>query len=123
MIISAVVVQKKLFFPAAEYGSEFVAQVAAAKAVCARCPVREQCLAWALDVLPHGVAGGLAEHERRSVRTTGGTRIRITCTTSTAPISAVRAGEGHGGNRALPLISQQHNPQAGTRAAEGPERR
>ena len=43
-------------------------QVAAAKAVCRRCPVREQCLAEALERLPHGIAGGLTEQERRRAR-------------------------------------------------------
>lgn len=43
-------------------------QVEAAKAVCRRCPVREQCLDEALERLPHGVAGGMTEHERRRAR-------------------------------------------------------
>jgi WhiB family redox-sensing transcriptional regulator len=38
---------------------------AAAKAVCARCPVRRECLAHALDSAePYGVWGGLSETER-----------------------------------------------------------
>lgn len=40
-----------------------------AKAFCARCPVRRQCLAHALEVGErHGVWGGLSEDERRAVR-------------------------------------------------------
>ena len=58
----------ELFFPASTGGSA-VAQVAAAKSVCARCPVRTLCLTWALardeDA---GVWGGLDSGERRSLR-------------------------------------------------------
>lgn len=39
--------------------------IAAAKAVCNRCPVIEDCLQWALDNRePHGIYGGLDEDER-----------------------------------------------------------
>jgi WhiB family redox-sensing transcriptional regulator len=41
---------------------------AKAKAICARCAVREPCLAYALKIRePHGVWGGLNEFERRQV--------------------------------------------------------
>ena len=43
------------------------ANVAAAKAVCARCPVRAECLTEAARI-PYGIAGGLTEHERRRLR-------------------------------------------------------
>jgi WhiB family redox-sensing transcriptional regulator len=40
-----------------------------AKAVCACCPVRVQCLDFALRLkVAHGVWGGLSERERRSLR-------------------------------------------------------
>lgn len=40
-----------------------------ARAVCAGCPVREQCLDYALDTgQRHGVWGGLSERERRRER-------------------------------------------------------
>ncbi len=55
----------ELFFPAAERGPVYEAQVAAAKAVCAHCLVRAECLAEALVRLPHGIAGGLTAEERR----------------------------------------------------------
>ena len=43
-------------------------QVAAAKRVCSRCPVRDRCLTWSLKIeAGHGVWGGLAEEERRSL--------------------------------------------------------
>jgi WhiB family redox-sensing transcriptional regulator len=38
----------------------------AARAICARCPVHEACLEYALDVgEPHGIWGGLNELQRR----------------------------------------------------------
>ncbi len=58
-------VDPELFFPLAETGPVFEQQVGAAKAVCARCPVRRECLAEALERIPCGVAGGLTEQERR----------------------------------------------------------
>src|SRR5215813_3967838 len=48
----------ELFFPISEVGPG-ARQAAEAKAVCARCPVREQCLRYALDnALDFGVFGG-----------------------------------------------------------------
>jgi WhiB family redox-sensing transcriptional regulator len=42
------------------------AREARAKAICARCPVRDACLDYALRIRePHGVWGGLNELERR----------------------------------------------------------
>lgn len=39
-----------------------------AKAVCAGCPVRTECLAYALDRrIEHGVWGGMTERERRAL--------------------------------------------------------
>lgn len=57
-----------LFFPTATRGPAYEAQVAAAKALCAGCPVRAMCLAVALDGLPVGIAGGLTDTERRALR-------------------------------------------------------
>lgn len=38
---------------------------AKAKRMCASCPVRTECLEYALDIKePHGIWGGLNEHER-----------------------------------------------------------
>ena len=104
-------VDPDLFYPVAEQGPDHDAQVGAAKAVCARCPVREACLAWALRGLPYGIAGGMTEHERR----TEGQRRRGS---SARPITARRTsskGEGPGWNQALHQISQ-HGTQVGTRA-------
>lgn len=55
----------ELFFPVSEVGpgSE---QVRQAKAVCARCPVQQECLQYATDVgLAHGIFGGATPQERR----------------------------------------------------------
>ncbi|WP_372452717.1 WhiB family transcriptional regulator [Pseudonocardia nigra] len=57
-----------MFFPAAVQGPEFEVQVSIAKAVCAGCPVRAECLSWALAALPEGIAGGMTEHERRVLK-------------------------------------------------------
>jgi hypothetical protein len=65
-------VDPELFFPAAERGPVRAVQVAAAKAVCAGCPVRAECLAEALARIPYGIAGGLTENERRRLRTHNG---------------------------------------------------
>lgn len=56
-------VDTAVFFPETE------SEVAAAKAVCASCPVREACLDFALVTRQDdGVWGGLDENERRRVR-------------------------------------------------------
>lgn len=57
----------ELFFPVSEMGPG-ARQVARAKAVCASCPVRTECLAYALDAgLDNGIFGGMTEQERRSL--------------------------------------------------------
>jgi WhiB family transcriptional regulator, redox-sensing transcriptional regulator len=44
------------------------AREARAKAICARCTVREECLEYALRIRePHGVWGGMNELERRAL--------------------------------------------------------
>ena len=58
----------KLFFPV---GTTALAgeQALEAKAVCAGCPVRQECLDWALVTKQdHGIWGGLDEFERRANR-------------------------------------------------------
>ncbi len=60
-----------LFFPIGSTGPA-VRQAMRAKAICTGCPVRRECLEWALDTeQPHGVWGGLDEHERHRLRTAG----------------------------------------------------
>ena len=39
-----------------------------AKRICARCPVREKCPAWALEHETFGVWGGLTPNERKRLR-------------------------------------------------------
>jgi WhiB family redox-sensing transcriptional regulator len=54
-----------LFFPISGSGPA-TEQIARAKAICATCLVRDECLRYALDADPlHGVWGGMSEEERR----------------------------------------------------------
>lgn len=92
-------VDPEAFFPVGEAGPVFVAQVAAAKAVCAGCPVRAECLADALVGLAYGIAGGLTAEERRglgvgrSVSAPGGPPVAGTQReVAEAGRSAIRAG-------------------------------
>lgn len=58
----------ELFFP---LGTASEAAIAMAKAVCRRCPVRDECLTWALESgEEHGIWGGLTENERRAAGAT-----------------------------------------------------
>jgi WhiB family redox-sensing transcriptional regulator len=62
----------ELFFPLSEFGSARE-QIAEAKAICAGCPVRRQCLRFALRTRQtHGIWGGLTELERRQGRRPAG---------------------------------------------------
>jgi WhiB family redox-sensing transcriptional regulator len=65
-----------LFFPVGSSGPA-LRQTLRAKAVCAQCPVRSECLEWALDTgQPHGVWGGLDEQERESLLAADGESLR-----------------------------------------------
>ncbi|MBO0786302.1 MAG: WhiB family transcriptional regulator [Actinobacteria bacterium] len=58
----------ELFFPISALGPS-LDQVAAAKAVCGDCRVRQECLSFALSTgQVHGVWGGLSADERRGMR-------------------------------------------------------
>jgi len=58
----------ELFFPVSNAG-EALEQAAEAKAICADCPVRSECLAFALRTRQsYGIWGGVAEEERASSR-------------------------------------------------------
>jgi WhiB family transcriptional regulator, redox-sensing transcriptional regulator len=58
----------ELFFPIGTTGPALI-QIEEAKAVCLRCPVRETCLAWALEAgQTNGIWGGLDEDERRALK-------------------------------------------------------
>ncbi|GAA4553220.1 WhiB family transcriptional regulator [Amycolatopsis samaneae] len=57
----------ELFFPISEVGPG-ARQTRHAQAVCARCPVRAECLSHALrNGLDHGVFGGTTAAERRAL--------------------------------------------------------
>lgn len=72
-----------LFFP--ERGES----TAAAKAVCAGCPVASECLDYALDTLEHhGIWGGLSERERRKVRRQRAAARRVSRTAGTVTVTA-----------------------------------
>jgi WhiB family redox-sensing transcriptional regulator len=58
----------ELFFPIGNTGPALL-QIEEAKSVCRRCPVREECLQFALDTgQDAGVWGGLSEDERRALK-------------------------------------------------------
>lgn len=60
-----------LFYPPSnrfEHKPDRQAREAQAKRICAGCPVRAECLEWALTTRePHGVWGGASESERRNM--------------------------------------------------------
>lgn len=61
-------VDPELFFPVGTTGPA-AAQIEAAKEVCVKCSVRDECLEWALVTgQDAGVWGGTSEEERRSIR-------------------------------------------------------
>jgi WhiB family transcriptional regulator, redox-sensing transcriptional regulator len=67
----------ELFFPISSAGRA-LRQVAHAKAICARCQIREACLRYALAAGPlHGVWGGTTEHERLLLSNTNAGRACI----------------------------------------------
>jgi WhiB family redox-sensing transcriptional regulator len=58
----------ELFFPIGTTGPA-VEQAERAKAVCRTCPVKAQCLAWAVETRQDaGIWGGMTEDERRVLR-------------------------------------------------------
>lgn len=58
----------ELFFPIGTSGPAAV-QIEAAKSICMGCPVRSECLEWAMATGQEaGVWGGLSEDERRALR-------------------------------------------------------
>jgi WhiB family transcriptional regulator, redox-sensing transcriptional regulator len=61
-------VDTELFFPIGRAGPA-AAQTRQAKAICARCPVRQPCLAYALATnQAYGIWGGCDDEERRVLR-------------------------------------------------------
>jgi WhiB family redox-sensing transcriptional regulator len=56
-----------LFFPISVTGRA-VPQIDSAKAICGRCPVRQNCLSYALLTMPDGIWGGTTREERIAMR-------------------------------------------------------
>jgi WhiB family redox-sensing transcriptional regulator len=74
----------ELWFPTQQSST-----AAQAKAICRQCPVRTQCLEYALDrhrrgIIEAGVWGGTTEHERKDFMV-GRTRICPDCGVATGP--------------------------------------
>ena len=66
-----------LFFPVGTTGQALV-QIARAKEVCDECPVKLDCLEYALETnQDSGIWGGLAEEERRAIRRQTAARQRL----------------------------------------------
>ena len=62
--------ESTLFFPptVSERKEEREARELKAKSICSTCAVQRSCLDYALDIRePHGIWGGLNEHERREL--------------------------------------------------------
>jgi WhiB family redox-sensing transcriptional regulator len=84
-----------LFFPVSVSGRS-LAQVTEAKAICAGCPVRPECLAFAIETgQAHGIWGGLTEEERRQALRRAGDRAR-----SPGPAAVRLIDKGRPGRRA-----------------------
>lgn len=57
--------QPEMFFPIGDTSFESKEMARQAKEICARCPLREECLEYALDTKQHyGIWGGMTEQER-----------------------------------------------------------
>ncbi|MCF7550232.1 WhiB family transcriptional regulator [Pseudonocardia sp. WMMC193] len=63
-------IDPELFFPTGTSGPALL-QRAMAKTVCRRCPVRTDCLRWALSTRSVGIWGGTDEHDRTVLRRAG----------------------------------------------------
>jgi WhiB family redox-sensing transcriptional regulator len=62
-------IDAELFFPAPAEGVDITPLVRDAQSVCARCPVRAECLQHALTHnLEHGIWGGVTAKRRREIR-------------------------------------------------------
>lgn len=65
-----------LFFPTGRDGDEPPYPLPEAVAICDRCPVKPECLAWALATNPLGTWGGTSEYQRNQLRKKAA---RVTC--------------------------------------------
>jgi len=83
----------ELHFPLGK-GEEARRQMEQAKAVCARCPVTDQCLQWAMETRQEdGVWGGMSEDERFALRGRQRGRRRLDGLTATEHIMRNRLTE------------------------------
>jgi hypothetical protein len=103
----------EVFFPVAAVGLLHDARVGAATAICDGCPVREECLTWALSALPEGIAGGMTAEERRTERSRRA-RARRRATTGTTS-----KGEGAPAATGAPSQVSHNNALDRTRVMEG----
>ncbi len=87
-------IDPEIFFPTAESGRLLEAEVAEARKVCAGCPVTKECLEFAREWLPYGIAGGLTPAERRRDRGSGRPRRR-------APVDGRHSEAADAGRAAL----------------------
>lgn len=70
-------VDPEIFFPVGTTGPA-LAQIEAAKAICASCSVSTPCLEWALDTAQDsGIWGGSTEEERRTLRRSARERVAV----------------------------------------------
>ncbi|MEE8601916.1 WhiB family transcriptional regulator [Euzebya tangerina] len=63
-------IDSSIFFPPAqfEHKPERETREKRAKAICGECPVKAECIDWALTTKePHGVWGGYSESERKQI--------------------------------------------------------
>lgn len=112
-------VNPELFHPEGpESGRLYEEQVASAKSVCAVCRVRAECLSFALEALPYGVAGGMTPDERRALAARSGKRVATPLVGEVLP-GATRAEVAAAG---AALLAQGRTPQAVAQACGVSER-
>ena len=75
-----------------------------AVAICRKCPVRPECLAWALeqDTNPVGIFGGLTQRQRRTRRGRDRDGVQAPASPATCPPGAAPAPGPHSGCRSMP---------------------
>ena len=99
-----------LFFPVSLSGPS-MAQVAEAKAICAGCPVRRECLAFALRTHQvHGVWGGLSEQERYPLRSAALAGAECSQVAEVGTVHAADLRDDHEHARAVPAAD--HRPRS-----------
>lgn len=81
-----------------------------AKKICATCPVREQCFAYAMELnIQHGIWGGTSAHERNRIR-----RRAFRARLASVPVSSAR------GTGAVPSVARPVGSAGPGRAAHHP---